>query len=573
MTHIPHKSTANLLLTGLLIFVLFNGKAFGQSKPYNEEITVIAAFDPIIPDAFKINQNPVLTDTTTVVPTMTYTVMPRNAGIKLDIDPLPAVKLVAEPLSKIYRNYLKAGAGNYMSLYGELYASSLRSKTDLVGVHLKHLSYAGNIKDYGPPANSSQVAELFGQHYFDNHTLSGKLFFNREGLHLYGYKPSDYPTITVGKDDIRQHYLVSGVEATFGSRYKTDDKLNHTFGLSYYHLSDKYDVRENNFLVSANLDKQADLFNWETKQTIGVNTSLNFLNQRDSVNKINATVLCINPTISAKMNEYSFKAGLGFYVGIDTLTKAHLYPLLEASLDLLPGALKLFAGIDGGMERNSIRLLSSENLYITSGLPLNYTYNKFRVYGGFNSNISRSFNFNGSISSTTFENYPFFVTDTASAYHNTFTLMYDDISVVKIKAELEYLLADKLRLSLVGQFYGYKLDQAEYAWYKPDYDLNFTTTYNFQSKIIFKFQLGFNGPVWGLVPHEVAIVHDSKSIAIFEAEKIKGWVDASLGAEYKFNKALSFWLNINNLGNTQHFNWYNYPSYRINALAGLSYSF
>ena len=290
MIHIPHKNTNILLLSGLITMVLFNSRVFGQAKPYNEEITVIAAFDPIIPDAFKINQNPVLTDTTTTIPTMTYSVIPRNAVIKLDIDPLPAVKLVAEPLSKIYRNYLKAGIGNYASLYGELYASSLRSKTSLIGVHFKHLSYAGKIKDYGPSANSSQLAEVFGQQYFDNHTLSGKLFFNREGLHLYGFKPADYPNDVIDKKDIKQHYLVSGAEVSFGSRYKNDDKLDHTFGISYYHLTDNYKVKENNVLFSANLSKQADLFKWDSKQTLGLNTSLNFLNQSDSIHKINATV-------------------------------------------------------------------------------------------------------------------------------------------------------------------------------------------------------------------------------------------------------------------------------------------
>jgi len=572
MINTPYKSGI-FLFVSLSLLILIPCKSFGQTKPYNEEITVIAAFDPIIPDAFKINQNPVLTDTSTTVPAMTYSIMPRNAGIRLDIDPLPAVKLVAEPLSKIYRNYLKAGAGNYTSFYGELFASSLRSKTSLIGLHLKHLSYDGKIKEYGPSANSSQVVEAFGQQYFDNHTLSGKLFFNREGLHLYGYKPSEYPDTTINRKDIQQRYLVSGAEVAFGSRYKNDDKLNHSFGVSYYHLSDSYKVKENNMVISARLDKQADLFKWDIPQTLGLVASYNFLNQRDSISKINASVLCINPTLSAKMNEYSFKAGLGFYVGIDSITKAHIYPMLEANIDLIPGALQLYAGIDGGMERNSIRSFSSENPYITSGIPLNYTYNKFRAYGGFNSNISRTFNFNGSIASTTFENYPFFITDTSAYLDNSFTLIYNDISIVRIKAELEFVKAEKLRLSLIGNYYSYNLGDQEYAWYKPDYDLNFTALYNFQNKINIKFQLGFNGPVWALAPMDIPDDQDPMVTKVIEAQKINGWVDASLGVEYKFNKALSFWLNINNLGSTQHFNWHNYPSYRINAMAGLSYSF
>jgi len=55
---------------------------------------------------------------------------------------------------------------------------------------------------------------------------------------------------------------------------------------------------------------------------------------------------------------------------MDSVTKAHLYPMLEAKLDLIPGALQLYAGIDGGMERNSIRFLnpgeSLHHLWITT---------------------------------------------------------------------------------------------------------------------------------------------------------------------------------------------------------------
>lgn len=562
---------SRLIVIVLLTIALCSGRLQAQQKPYNEEITVIAAFDPIIPDAFKISQNPVLNDTTTAIPKLSYSVMPRDAHVQLEIEQLPAVKLVAEPLTKLYRNYLKAGVGNYTTLYGELFASSLRSKEYLFGIHIKHLSSEGNIKEYGPAANSTQVAELFGQKYFDNHTLSGKAFLNRDGLHYYGYRPNDFNDTIIGKDDLKQRYLTLGAEMNFSSRYKSNDKLNHVFGISYYHLADKFEVRENNIKIRADLDKQYDLFKWDTKQKIGLNSSLNIFNQKDSINKITASILNITPTLSGSMNEYSFKVGLGFNFGIDTVTKAHLYPMIEGKIDLVKGALQLYAGIDGGMERNSIRSLSISNPYISSGIPLDYTYNKFRAYGGFNGNISRTFNINGSISSTTFENYPFFASDTNSVLENSFTLLYDDITMLKIKGELEFVKAEKLRISLAGGYYSYNPEEQDYAWYKPDYDFSLTTSYNFQEKIILKLQATYNGPVWA--PVMPLSSEPLTGRRIYTAEKIKGWMDVSLGTEYKLKKALSFWLNINNITASQHFYWHNYPSYRLNLMAGLSYSF
>jgi hypothetical protein len=110
-------------------------------------------------------------------------------------------------------------------------------------------------------------------------------------------------------------------------------------------------------------------------------------------------------------------------------------------------------------------------------------------------------------------------------------LVYDDITVVKIRAELEFVKSDKLRLSLAGNYNHYNLGEQEFAWYKPDYSLDFTANYNFQDKIIFKFQAALNGPVYALIPTVTSENLDIMVPFSLMPEKIKGWVDANLGAE------------------------------------------
>ncbi|HNW53038.1 MAG TPA: hypothetical protein PKN21_02160, partial [Bacteroidales bacterium] len=200
-----------ITLVSLFISAVIN-PVWAQVKTYNEEITVVAPFNPIIPDAFKISSNPAITDTLASIPQMTYSVVPRLAEVRPVIEPLPAVKLVAEPISKLYRNYIRGGGGNYSSIYGELFMSNLRSKKYLSSVHLKHLSSAGEIKDYGPAANSRQEAEISGTRYFDELALAGKIYYNRDGLHLYGYKPADYPDTVIEKEDVQQRYHTAGAE-------------------------------------------------------------------------------------------------------------------------------------------------------------------------------------------------------------------------------------------------------------------------------------------------------------------------------------------------------------------------
>jgi hypothetical protein len=552
------------------------GSAQAQVKTYNEEITVVAPFDPIIPDAFKISKNPTLDDTSATIPVMSYNIMQRIATVTPNIELLPAAKLVAEPLSKIYRNYIRAGAGNYSSLYGELFMSSLRSRQYHTSLRLKHQSAAGEIEDYGPPTNSRNEAEINASKYFQQHILTGNAFYLRDGLHLYGYKPADYPDTSIEKDDIKQRYQTIGVKANFASNYKAKDELNHSIGLSYYNLSGLNEAKENNFILSATLDQRYDLLNMEEDQVLGINAGYNFLNQQDSLGHINSNIFLLNPFIKAKYKEYSFMAGFKLNIATDSTTKTRFYPVLEARLELIPNALKLYAGIDGGLERASLQKITDQNLYVSSILPWEFVFDKFKIYGGFQSNISRSFNFNGSISSSSYENYPLFVTDTSSYLNNTFTLLYDNVNVVKMQAELEFIKTDRLMLAITGEYNLYKTDEQEYAWYKPAYQFGLSGRYDIQKKIIVTAKATVTGKVWALVPvpdPTLDIDEIGKSQYILEAQEINGWADINLGAEYRFNKALSFWLNFNNITNSKYYRWNNYRSYGINILGGVSYSF
>ncbi|HQV00861.1 MAG TPA: hypothetical protein PLO59_06845, partial [Bacteroidia bacterium] len=57
------------------------------------------------------------------------------------------------------------------------------------------------------------------------------------------------------------------------------------------------------------------------------------------------------------------------------------------------------------------------------------------------------------------------------------------------------------------------------------------------------------------------------------AEKIKPWADVNLSASYRYSKVLSFYVNLNNVAFVRYQQWYNYPAYRFNAMAGITYAF
>jgi outer membrane receptor protein involved in Fe transport len=147
------------------------------------------------------------------------------------------------------------------------------------------------------------------------------------------------------------------------------------------------------------------------------------------------------------------------------------------------------------------------------------------------------------------------------------------VSTVKIKGELEFVKSAHISLALNGTYTHYKTNQ-EYAWYKPAYEFGFTGRYDMQNKIVITTKVVVNGPVWASVPvHDPLFDGMGPAPYVFISEKLKGWTDLNLGAEYRFTKALSFWLNFNNLTNNKYYRWNNYRSYGINLLGGVSYSF
>jgi outer membrane receptor protein involved in Fe transport len=56
-----------------------------------------------------------------------------------------------------------------------------------------------------------------------------------------------------------------------------------------------------------------------------------------------------------------------------------------------------------------------------------------------------------------------------------------------------------------------------------------------------------------------------------EPKLLKSVGDFNLGAEYRYSKMLSFFVNFNNIANMRYYRWEKYPSQRFNFMAGLTF--
>jgi len=540
--------------------------ALSQINDNKNEVTVIASYEPSLSDAFKIIFNPSLRDSVFELPSFSYKIQTKIYPTSFHLEPIKPAKIVGEPITKLYKNLIKIGMGTYTTPYFEFFASSLRSKKYSLGAHFKHISSAGKIDEYAKSSYSDNYIGLYGNRYFNNSTLAGEIFFNREVVHYYGFKPNDFLAYAFSDEDIRQRYSTFGFKSTYYSNYTDSNKVNHKLALSFSNLSDKFDAKENNIKFLASLDKNFKIFNFDNKQTVGLNVATDYYNHSNAlISSNNSAIFSFNPFFKTNFHEYKIKAGINTSIATSRgiASKLNIFPDVEIKLNIIEKVLSVYGGLTGGIERNSLSKLTNENPYLKSTAITSFQKNKFEVYAGINSALTKSIDFTASISNSLIENMPLFVNDTTNIIKNKFDVVYDKITRLKVNSQLFFKYDDKLKFVLEGNIYRYNTDIEAEAWHKPTLDLTFSTRYNIKNKIIARADIyAFNKMYAKNFLNNIMII-----------EEIKGAVDFNLGVEYRYSKILSGFLNFNNISALRYQNWYNYPNHRFSLMAGLTYAF
>jgi outer membrane receptor protein involved in Fe transport len=140
-------------------------------------------------------------------------------------------------------------------------------------------------------------------------------------------------------------------------------------------------------------------------------------------------------------------------------------------------------------------------------------------------------------------------------------VVYFDVNVLNIHAEAGYEHNSKLNIGVKADYQKFNNDNDDIFWYKPTMKITLTGGYNIGDKILLKTDWFYNSSVY-------AKSDDSSGYTT-----LKGWFDLNLGGEYIYRKNLSLFVKLNNLASVRYNQWYNYPSYRLNLMGGLSYSF
>ena len=544
-----------------LLLSLFAAKSSAQSNLDSMLIINIGEYKPTIIDANKINDNPVISDSTQKLPVAPSYINSKKILTGFEVEPIKAAEMVGEPLTKLYKSIAKLGMGTYTTPYGELWFNNLRSKEAAYGVRLKHLSSAATLKDYGYSGFSDDEVSLYGKKFLKEHSLISNFNYARDAVHFYGY---DAAFNNIGKDVTAQRFNLFSGNAQLISHYTDQKRFNHDVKLSYYNLADKFNASENNIKAAGMVQTAID------KEILKVNAGVDYYNYKTAADTINNTILTLNPNIIASGSKYS--ASIGFTAAMDIFvqSKFYFYPNVDFSYNVFDNIIIPYGGITGGLQKNSYKTFTDNNPFVLSALPMMNSSKQYEFFGGIRGTLSSVSAFNVRASYSSINNMPMFVNDTKELLQNKFDVIYDDAMLLNVRGEVSLQQLEKLRINLRGEYFNYKMKTELRAWYKPQVELTLSGNYNLQDKIFVKVDLFYIDSQFAKTFTADSSLPSGQKVVPLE---LKGIFDANIGLEYRYTKKLGFFVSFNNIANVRYYRWSNYPTQRFNLMGGLSYSF
>ncbi|MCE3228379.1 MAG: hypothetical protein K0S32_2930 [Bacteroidetes bacterium] len=544
-----------------LIIIMILGYVVVSFAQTDASFGVPSTFVPTIKDAIKFSDLPEIKDSVKRIDNIKYGITSTPLFPKYQIQTIQPAKMQNEPLPKLYHSLLKLGYGPIYNMpYGEFWITNTRNREMNYGAHLKHFSSTAQLEDVGYGGYSDNIVNVFGKKMYKKHSLKGDFNYERNVVHYYGY---DTKLNQISDHNFtKQRYQLFEPKVQLMSHYTDSTHINHDIRLSYYNLQNLHREEENNIKLNAS----AEMF--VNKEKLNVNFFTDFYNHKQSNDTLNDIIVGINPSFKAGGEKW--KAEVGLTATIDNFknkTRFYFYPVLNVNYNVYENMIVPYAGVNGGLIKNSFRSIINENPFADTTLSYTNTNNKYNVFAGLMGNLSSNTSYDAKVSYGQYDSLRFFVMDYSGAnqVYNRFDLVYDNTSIVTVSGQLKYQLKEKWNLIGKGNYYIYKTKNITRAYHKPDYDLSLSGIYNLKSKIILRADMVLMGKQWALTQTTEADSTFLKPI------QLKGYFDMNLEAEYRYSTMLSFFVRLNNIANQRYYRWERYPSQRFNCMIGLTF--
>ena len=482
--------------TGLFFAVLMMMavSAFSQNsadtlnQKHAENVTVYGTSRPVIQKAYKINQKPQLPKIEVPSDTFKDDFTGQEMPTTLSLQPIKPTLITEDIKETVWDNVFRLGLGSRISPYAEFFHSSGVESSYRFNAHLYHYSSFENIKNYLPSPYSNTVAEADFEKYFDYHILGFKAAYKLNTNRYYGHETLN-DTIPFDKNDnqFKQRYQEGSFDIDFASNYRNFDKLHHRIHAATYYISDIRGTSELYAGLNFDVHKAFQVYNVFNHQQVGIEGNYSLYQEKTNLGQNRDNYIAGMPYFDAKYGIVSFRAGISVQWLMSYNVKLHFYPFLDVKFNVIPQRFSLFAGVKGGMKKNSLEALSEENPFLSSyNNEYRWQNNKLKFYGGFKGNIARKLDFDLHATYETFQDMAFFdyaifinpdstlLTETNPiSYLNTFNITYASGNLTSLSAGLTFVNSSALNIWLLGNYNHYQMDGNYRPLYKPIKEIRF----------------------------------------------------------------------------------------------------
>lgn len=463
------------------------------------------------------------------------------------------LKLKQQSSAKVYGGYLSLGYGNYSSPYLEGFINSGRDKNRLVGARVWHSSSAKGPVDGKNSGSGTSGISLFGKTFGTHVSLKGKLGFENNFTHFYGYPPAE----EVNRDTIRQVFNRFSLGGSVSNTKNAD--FSYELGGDFRYLADKFDAQETeadiNFQSSYKLSDETD---------IALNATYYIISRKDAMIEVTPrSLLVINGAYQfVPMEGLRVSAGLIAAYENDTLDTEdlHLYPDISAVYNVTP-SVDVIGRLTGGIEKVSLHTLVAENFWLAPNIDIFHTNKTFELQAGVNARLGKKVEARTGVTFSVLKNLYYYVNSPDD--QAKFETVYDDGSTKRSNfyGSLSFAQTEQAKFLLRGDYYAYTTGTLDEAWHRPVYRVSASGSYNLYQKLLFNASIIMQGGMKALVPETQEVL------------KLPAAIDLNARAEYLVSDSFSVFAQFNNITSKKYPVFLNYPVRGFQALAGITWSF
>ena len=280
----------------------------------------------------------------------------------------------------------------------------------------------------------------------------------------------------------------------------------------------------------------------------------------------------MSPSVALEIQGINLQVGITGFVSNDSENdelNLHAYPNITANYEIPQYNVSVFGGITGGLIQNTYHKAAGENVNTAPLLAITPTSQLFNAYVGGKGSLSTNFGYEGKASFAIEKDKPLWLKNgefpttelIPFGQSNSFTYVYDDVSIAKLDLKLNYDVENAYGLSIGGVFAAYGVDDQAEAWNLPSIQGNIQGHYFVTSKLKASTGLFFTG--------------SRKDInqLIGETVDVDGYFDANLRLDYKVNEQWQAFVMGNNLTGQNYEQWQDFKVQGVQFLLGAKYQF